>query len=112
MVTGTDAAAAAHDLVDVGVAGHAGDGSKVQAGVAGGEQQGARVVHPGVDVEYHGYGHRCGSGRAVGHPRERSPDSSDALIDALIDASGQAADGSSPARRAVVSGEGDGTGSA
>ena len=39
-------------VVQAGVATDAGDGPQVEVGVQGGEQQRARVVDPGVDVEH------------------------------------------------------------
>ena len=46
----------AHDVVDAGVAGHTGHRHEVEARVPRGEQQGARVVDAGVDVQHDGQG--------------------------------------------------------
>ncbi len=46
----------AHDVVDGRVATDAGDGPQVEGRVEGGEEQGARVVDSGVDVEHDGGG--------------------------------------------------------
>ena len=46
----------AHDIVDGRVAADAGDGPQVEGGVQGGEEQRARVVDSGVDVEHDGSG--------------------------------------------------------